>query len=595
MVWSKVGKDKKLTVKNSSKILLIAILIIASFLRIWKISEVPVSLFGDELDIGYHAFSILETGKDYSGNIWPLHFQSLAEWRTPLYLYAAVPTVALFGISPLGVRLPAVIFGVLGVWGIYLLSNKLVKKKFRIWNARFPRSIKFGILPALVLALSPWHLQYSRGAFEVTMLLAFLIFGLYFFFKSLKDGKWLWLSASLLVVTPLIYSTAKLFAPFLLVFLLLVWKKEIFKITKINLIRAIIALVLLGGLTSYATLFSGGGQRFNYISVFSDPTAVHEIDTARLQDARLRGETGTSISPVSNDRFYHNKLSYWTENVVKNYLKAFSTDFLFINGDPNLRHSIKGAAQLYWIEVLTLLTGIVLFFTRYKDKKVKMLITFWLLFGVFPSAITRDGGNHATRLIIILPPLIFLISYGLFEGIQLLRLRWIKFAVFIYFAIWLLGFIFYQHKYWVHNPWDSERWWHAGFNEAIHYVKENSVDYNKIFLSMTGEPMWIFFAGWYQYPVDKWQMEFPIGNDIFIEGFGRISHTDKFYFGSPQAEEGGVYSLNRFLEKGDLYLANASEVGENLIIDPGKVPSGLVLLKAIPYPSGEPAFYLFTR
>src|SRR3972149_9040197 len=114
--------------KNKSvKIILLVILIIASFLRLWKISEVPVSLFGDELDVGYQAYSVLKTGKDYYGNFMPIHFHSLAEWRTPLYLYSAVPTVALFGVSPLGVRLPAAIFGIANIWLLYLLVRELTK------------------------------------------------------------------------------------------------------------------------------------------------------------------------------------------------------------------------------------------------------------------------------------------------------------------------------------------------------------------------------------------------------------------------------------------------------------------------------------
>src|SRR5258706_15322907 len=111
---------------KKSNIILAAILLIASFLRLSNLSSVPVSMFGDELDVGYHAYSILKTGRDYSGNFMPLHFQSLAEWRTPLYLYSAVPTVAVFGISPLGVRLPAAFFGILGVWGIYLLVKEIM-------------------------------------------------------------------------------------------------------------------------------------------------------------------------------------------------------------------------------------------------------------------------------------------------------------------------------------------------------------------------------------------------------------------------------------------------------------------------------------
>src|SRR3989344_5692592 len=100
MIMSAIGCYNKHSMKRA----LFVILLIASILRLWKLDEVPVSLFGDELEVGYQAYSILKTGKDYYGNPWPIHFHSLAEWRTPLYLYSAVPTVALFGISPLGVR-----------------------------------------------------------------------------------------------------------------------------------------------------------------------------------------------------------------------------------------------------------------------------------------------------------------------------------------------------------------------------------------------------------------------------------------------------------------------------------------------------------
>ena len=103
-------------IKTNKKVILLLIIVIASLLRLWKLGKIPVSLFGDELDVGYHAYSILKTGKDYQGNFMPLHFHSLAEWRTPLYLYSAVPTVGIFGISAWGVRLPAAIFGILSIY-----------------------------------------------------------------------------------------------------------------------------------------------------------------------------------------------------------------------------------------------------------------------------------------------------------------------------------------------------------------------------------------------------------------------------------------------------------------------------------------------
>lgn len=575
-------------INKKSKLILIAILLLAAVLRLWKITDIPVSLFGDELDVGYHAYSILKTGKDYSGNLLPLHFQSLAEWRTPLYLYTVVPTVALFGISPLGVRLPAVIFGILGIWGIYLLTNELVKKKLGIWD------LKFGILPALFLALSPWHIQYSRAAFEVTQLLAFLIFGLYFFFRSFDEGKYLWISVALLVLTPLIYSTAKLFTPLLLVFLFVVWRKNIFEISKRHLFYALAAGFVLGGLTSYATLFSGGGQRFGYIGVFTDPALEPKIGAARQLDSDVRGDTASGLKPSFSDRFFHNKFEFWKENISDNYLQALSTDFLFIEGDPNPRHSPGGIGQFYKIEFFALLAGIALFFAGKESRKSKLLVSFWVLAGIIPSSLTRDGGNHATRLILILPPLVFLIAYGINKGLLLFKGKWRVLVGFGYAGLLLLSFIFYQHYYLVHYPWETEQWWHAGFEESIKSVKELEDDYERVIITMADEPAWIFFAGWYEYPPEKWQTEFPIGNDEVVDGFGKISHTGKFYFG-PVQKNIGIHGLHQYLGEDDLYLASAKEVAEDLVREPNKKPAGLELVRAISYPSGEPAFYLFDK
>ena len=154
-----------------------------------------------------------------------------------------------------------------------------------------------------------------------------------------------------------------------------------------------------------------------------------------------------------------------------------------------------------------------------------------------------------------------------------------------------MGFYSYQHKYWVHYPWESERWWHAGFKEAIQTIKQIDKDYDRVIISTANEPPWIFFAGWYEYPPDKWQSRFPIGNDVELAGFGKVSHIDKFYFGSSQD---GLYGLGKVIDNKTLYLAVAKEIGANLIMEPTRTPPELKLIKAIAYPSGEPAFYLFS-
>lgn len=541
------------------------IVAVASFLRLYGLASVPVSMFGDEMDVGYQAYSILKTGRDYYGNFLPVHFHSLAEWRTPLYLYSAVPTVAIFGISPLGVRLPAAFFGILGVVAFYFLVLEISK------------SWQLAVVASFLLAISPWHIQYSRAGFEVTELMFFLILGLYFFLRSLKDGKYLWISAVLFALTPWVYSTAKLFTPLLLIFLVLVFFKKVCGLSRKHLFFALAALVLLGGPIVVSTIFGGGTQRFSYISVFTDPTVEHEVGVARDVDGR-----GNSLA----SRGFHNKFVVWAQAIGDNFLKSYSTNFLFVEGDLNLRHSIENIGMFYKVEFFALILGTIYLFTSQIDKKVKLLMIFWLTAGALPAALTRDGGGHATRLILILPPLVFLVSCGI------LALSKSRLLLLAYCILLMAFFVDYQHQYWVHNPTYSERWWHYGWKEAVAAIKSIEDKYDKVIISTADEPSWIFFAASYEYPPERWQKEFPLEQKVKLDGFGEVSHIGKFYFGSPENRD--LYALGKLLDEKTLYLASIKELGLNLIREPERTPGDLRLLKAVAFPSGEPAFYLFS-
>lgn len=565
--------------KRKSLQILFLILILAAFLRLWRIDQVPVSLFGDELDVGYHAYSILKTGKDYSGNFMPLHFHSFAEWRTPLYLYSSVPTVALFGISPLGVRLPAAIFGILGVWFFYLLVKVFTKKE------------NLSLLSAFLLAISPWHIQYSRAGFEATQMLALYLAGIYFFYRAVKeDGKWLIPSAFLLALTPWVYSTAKFFLPLTLVVIFSIWFKELKKIPAKQIIISLLVFLAVVLPITWSTLFGGGTARFQNLSIFTDPTTVPEIGFDRLQDARVRDpKVQFGIQPTFIDRVFHNKIISWSGIFFRNYPQPFSTHFLFIQGDLNPRHSI-GKGELYRFEIIFLLLGIVFFLTRPIDKKVKLFLFLWLITAPIPAALTRDGGMHATRLFFLLPVLILLIAMGVIYSWESLK-KYRKVFVFIYTSVLLVSFIFYQHQYWMHYPWNSERWWHAGFKEAVQAIKEVDGQYQKIIITTASEPPWIFFLALYQYPPDRWQALNPLPKEN-LKWFGEISHLDKFYFGTAPLQ-GNIYGLPEMLDKDTLYLASAKEFRANFIREPERIPATLKLIKSIAYPSGEPVFYLF--
>src|SRR3989344_1547607 len=89
---------------------LILICIIFLFTRLYKISEIPVSVYWDEASIGYNAFSIAKDGKDEWGEFFPLHFRAFGEFKLPVYIYTSAIFVKLFGLNELSVRISADLF-----------------------------------------------------------------------------------------------------------------------------------------------------------------------------------------------------------------------------------------------------------------------------------------------------------------------------------------------------------------------------------------------------------------------------------------------------------------------------------------------------
>ncbi len=566
--------------KIFSNKLLLLIVILASVLRLYKLSVNPPSLFGDELDLGYQAYSILKTGRDYQGNLIPLNFHSIAEWRTPLYLYTAVPTIAVFGITPLGVRLPAAIFGILDVIVVYFLFKEILSFGQPPTNKHY-RSL----VASFLFVISPWSLQYSRAGFEVTEMLFFLTFGLLLFFKSLKNPKWLWVSVLCLMLTPFVYSTAKLFTPILMLFLLVTFRKNIFGMPKKNLLLTMFVGLVVALPLIYATFFGGGTQRIGDISVLKDGNMEQVVGANRAIDAKAGSAAFVS-------KLINNKFTYFGSEIVGNYLAAFSPQFLFLKGDINLRQSV-GTGELYLVEIIPLLFGLAYFLTDKRDIKIKALMFVWLLLGVLPAALTLNGGTHATRLILILPPLIFFISYGLVAMYRLAG-RYQKLFLTAIGLIYIVSLGVYLHRYYYSYVLESEHSWHYGWCPAINKLKSIDKDYDRVVISMKGEPAWIFFAACYQYDPKSWQKNFPIGHDETIPGFGTISHIDKYYFGSPLPDiKIQIYAVGDYMDSRTLYLANASEDAEDLIIHPEREPRALNLIYTIPFPSGEPAFYLF--
>lgn len=565
--------------RKSTNILLGIVLLLGFVLRIYQLDKTPPGLYWDEMDLGYQAYSILKTGKDYFGNTPSFVVQSFADFRAPVLVYLIIPFVAVFDLTAYAVRLPAAIFGTFIVFLIFILVKILFKNS------------KAALLAAALVAFSPWNIQYSRVGFEATIMLAFFLGGAISFLKGLTNPKWFLLSAVLFSVSLFTYNTAKLFVPIFICLLALIYirKKNINKALIISL--AIFAMSFI--LSLYGTIFLGGGQRFSQISIFSDTSIGSKTNI-------LRHESGVAYSGHKEvgqelrlmDKFVYNKFTFLLDTISHNYLQVFSTGFLFITGDPNLRHSTGRAGAFFRIEFITIILGLFfLLYTFKKGEKSNLLLLSWILLAPIPSIITQDGSTHATRLFFLFPALSIVSALGLVFILK--KLPKVPNLIFIslFTIVWVYSLIFYLNHYFGTYNLESAKAFQNGFSQAVQIglTHKNSYDYVIIddrrdsalmnYLFQTGYDPALFQSqisdmsfNLYQFPGDK------------IDNFIMLKPGVKGWK--------SVFKENRI--NNDYLLIVSSEQFQEDTVD--KVSSQFTenqkLLDVIYYPSGSAAFYV---
>lgn len=196
--------------KNRDKIwvvILVCILVCAFFIRIYRLTDIPHGFFADEASNGYNAYSIAQSGRDEYGVFFPLFFQSLNDYKGPIEIYATVPFVMLFGLNEFAVRLPAVLFGVASIGAIYLLTKELCTK------ARIGHASAIALIAAFFLMISPWHIHFSRVAFEQMPYILCTILALYCFLLVSKNRLYFIAAIVLAVIALYTYFPARLFIP----------------------------------------------------------------------------------------------------------------------------------------------------------------------------------------------------------------------------------------------------------------------------------------------------------------------------------------------------------------------------------------------
>jgi 4-amino-4-deoxy-L-arabinose transferase-like glycosyltransferase len=494
------------------KILLIIILLLAATLRIYAIGNTPASLDWDEAALGYNAYAILHTGKDEYGQMLPLILRSFDDYKPGLYSYLAIPSLALFGLTPFAVRLPAVIIGILAVLATYFLAKELFQIDTRTKEKGNSKFLAFPLIAAFLLAISPWHIQFSRVAFEAGVAMACNLFAVLSFLKGLKKPRFLLLSASMFAANLYMYQSEKLFIPLLLGALLIIYRKEIVVLPKRMLATAItIGLILTLPLVVSIIHTPPVLSRANGVSIMTQSNKMTASSDIRMEENR---KTNDYLG-----KLFDNKKVTIIKEIAQGYLSHFDLNWLFIRGDQP-RHHAPGMGLLYLWELPFLLIGVFQLLFHNFNSKTKHLLVAWLLLAPVPAAFTFDV-PHAVRTLNALPTFQLITAIGIgqvFAWIQVYkgigqRVKIVPLLLFLSFVVW--NGIYFLNQYFVQLNHFTSQNWQYGYKETITFLKPIQNKYKKIIVS-NKDPMdqsYIFFLFYLQYPPQKYQQEITGNTD----------------------------------------------------------------------------------
>ncbi len=161
---------------------MIAILLIAAFLRLHRLDAVPPGLTHDEADTGYFAAAVYRGTRSQVKAPYGYAYQ-------PFTMYSAAAFMALFGPSDRALRVHSAFFGLALVLFTYL------------W-ARRAFGLAVGLGGAALLALSFWTVCDSRFALNSAPAPALLAAAAYFLWRALDDRRperWAWWPFALLL------------------------------------------------------------------------------------------------------------------------------------------------------------------------------------------------------------------------------------------------------------------------------------------------------------------------------------------------------------------------------------------------------------
>ena len=502
-------------------IMLLFIVSFAGVIRFYNISSMPVSLYWDEAAIGYNAYSIAQTGKDEYGIAHPVLFKSFNDYKASGYIYLTALAVRFFGLNEFSIRFWSAFLGTMTVFLSYFLTVALLHLLSQESNTTsktekvfYTQKKNIGLFTAFLLAISPWHIQFSRVGFEANVAVFFIVLGSWLLLENIqKAGKTFILATLCFALSFYFYRSVYVFTPLFLLGNIVIFRNDLFRQRKNSYLWFGILIFLVIFIPFFPTMLSNQGMvRARQTSVFTVP----------FEDLMQAAITRKKLGDPKWAQIVYNRRVVYTGEIIKDYLLHFTPEFLFIQGDSNARHRTFGFGVMYLWEAPFLLFGIYLLFTL--SKKVRNFVLLWVLIAPLAASVALPA-PHALRSLNMLPMPQLLTGMGLFYFLFLLQGKKRVICMALITLCIITSFIQYVVSY-QKTIYAVGREWADGYKQLTQYVFANEYKYDKIIVSGYNWQPYIYFLFYKKYDPTLFQQS---GNNI---------RFDKYMFGGTEWDHG---------------------------------------------------------
>lgn len=435
----------------------------------------------DEASIAYNAYSLLKTGHDERGQVWPLQIQSFGDWKLPGYIYSLIPFIKIFGLQDWVVKLPSLLAGM----AIVILLPALV----RLWT----KDKRLSILVALLAAVNPWLWHFSRIAYEVNLALAFYLVATVSFYYFLNNWRQLsrfkqflalFFAINFWSATVFTYHAFQLFTPLTVAFIF--WQERQ-KLSKFYLKNRTLSLINIFNLLIWVVLF-----------IFSGAIGANQIKGGGL-NILDRGMWHSTMIDERNFLTYPESwlarlsINYYTlivGQLGQNLADLFNFNFFFIHGGNHGIHDVLAVPNLLMVMAPLIIFGLILFF---KEKKPWQKFLLWSVVAASLPALLTIQANHSTRTFALIIPLLILAAYA---WRHLLAKKWWSIII-IVCLVWQLFTV--SVNYFLIAPKKTINNYAWQMPELVKEVWQRKADYDLVLIDEVESTLYIYFLYYLSY------------------------------------------------------------------------------------------------